>query len=348
MADEQSLTLVQVRAEFLRALAGRSERTAATYATALGRLDEFLIARGLDPAALAVEALPANLLEEFYLWLVRAYGREHTFTLATYVNGVRAFIRHLDRRGLLPPALSYERLRANLRAVMGRFSYRTPRVDRRLPLVVLYADQHLPPADAHPRQRLEAYRDRAILHTLFATGMRRAEVAALDRADVQDGWASQAIITGKGNKERVVFFTEEALAAIRDYLALRSDRWTPLFIRLDDGRGKPRQNGSNYRLSPQSIWNVVKRWASLAGVDATTHDFRHAKASTLLNRGAKLSEVQDILGHASPETTKRIYAHYETAHLRAAFDRFSASPAELAAELEAARRRGMGAGPAGE
>ncbi len=70
---------------------------------------------------------------------------------------------------------------------------------------------------------------------------------------------------------------------------------------------------------------------------ATTHDFRHAKASVMLNRGAKLSEVQDILGHASPETTKRIYAHYEVSHLRDAFDRFSASPDELAAE--AVRRR---------
>jgi site-specific recombinase XerD len=54
----------------------------------------------------------------------------------------------------------------------------------------------------------------------------------------------------------------------------------------------------------------------------------------MLNRGAKLSEVQDILGHASPETTKRIYAHYEVSHLREAFDRFSASPDELAAEAE--------------
>ena len=58
------------------------------------------------------------------------------------------------------------------------------------------------------------------------------------------------------------------------------------------------------------------------GVNASPHDFRHDKASVMLNQGAKLSEVQDILGHASPETTKKIYAHYETAHLREAFDRY--------------------------
>jgi site-specific recombinase XerD len=80
-------------------------------------------------------------------------------------------------------------------------------------------------------------------------------------------------------------------------------------------------------------------------VRATTHDFRHAKASTMLNRGAKLSEVQDILGHASPETTKRIYAHYEVSHLREAFDRFSASPEELAEALGDRGRRQPAATP---
>ena len=79
----------------------------------------------------------------------------------------------------------------------------------------------------------------------------------------------------------------------------------------------------------------MRRYSRLAGVPITPHDFRHAKASVMLNRGAKLSEVQDILGHASPETTKKIYAHYETSHLRQAFDRYSASPEDLIDELRA-------------
>ena len=68
----------------------------------------------------------------------------------------------------------------------------------------------------------------------------------------------------------------------------------------------------------------MHRYGNACGISISPHDFRHTKASTMLNRGAKLSEVQDILGHASPETTKRIYAHYETSHLRDVFDRFSA------------------------
>jgi site-specific recombinase XerD len=63
------------------------------------------------------------------------------------------------------------------------------------------------------------------------------------------------------------------------------------------------------------------------------------KASTLLNRGASLSEVQDVLGHSSPETTKQIYAHYQPKVLRAAVEKYSATPAELVAELEGERER---------
>ena len=75
------------------------------------------------------------------------------------------------------------------------------------------------------------------------------------------------------------------------------------------------------------------------GVKATPHHFRHLKASTLLNRGADLSQVQDVLGHADPSTTKQIYAHYTPKKLRAVVLEYSASPAELVAEFEAEEER---------
>ena len=125
----------------------------------------------------------------------------------------------------------------------------------------------------------------------------------------------------------------ETLEAIRQYLAARADDYVPAFIRHDHSRGIPRGRGANYRLSPLSVWKTVKKISGLADVPLSPHDFRHAKATVMLNQGAKLSEVQDILGHASPETTKMIYAHYETSHLRAAFDQFSLSAEEMAARL---------------
>jgi site-specific recombinase XerD len=338
-AREEVPSVAAAVSAFLATLAGKSPKTQRTYATGLNRLHEFLEEEGLPPTAVPTDALPATILERFYGWLVQGYGRERRATVATYLAGARAFVAFLDRRGLLAPEASSERMRGHLRQVVAKAGYKTPRIDRALPLVVVEAERLPlpPPGPRHGRQRLELLRDRAILHTLFATGMRREEVARLNREDVEDGWADQALVTGKGDKERVVFFTAEALGAVRAYLEGRADRCAPLFLRHDKRRGAPRGAGENLRLSPLGIWRVVKRYAALAGVQASTHDFRHAKASGLLNRGAKLSEVQDLLGHASPETTKKVYAHYETAHLRDAFDRFSTSVADAAAD--AARRR---------
>lgn len=330
--------------DFLATLAGKSQATRDTYAKCLKRFTEFLTDAGIPREALAAD-LPPEILESFHAWLVDGYGRDRRATITTYVAGARAFFRFLARRQLLSPATSFEQIRAGLQEVMGKGSYKTPRIDRRLPMVILYVKNipTPPPSPGNRERRLEILRDKAILLTLFATGMRREEVSRLDRQDLDDGFSAQALITGKGDKERVVFFTEEALAAIREYLEARADRHRPLFIRHDARRGKASQGGQNYRLTPHSIWRIVKKYAALAGVDVTTHDFRHAKASVLLNRGAKLSEVQDILGHASPETTKKIYAHYEVSHLRRSFDRFSASAEELAAEL--LRPLGVAEGP---
>ncbi len=324
---------------FLATLAGKSPKTERTYTTALGRFREFLDEEGLPPGSVPTDALPATILERFYGWLVRGYGRDRRATVTTYLAGTRAFIAFLDRRGLLAAETSSEQMRAHLRQVVATGSYKTPRVDRALPLVVVEAEKlPLPsPGPQGARERLELLRDRAILHTLFATGMRREEVSRLNREDVDDGWSGQALITGKGDKERVVFFTDEALASVRAYLDSRADRYAPLFLRQHRRRGRARASGDNLRLSPLGIWRVVKRYATLAGVDASPHDFRHAKASTLLNRGAQLAEVQDILGHASPETTKKIYAHYETAHLRDAFDRYSATVDEAARDVRSRR-----------
>jgi site-specific recombinase XerD len=322
---------------FLETLEGKSPRTRATYSSALKRLTEYLERAGMSPHNTRTEQLPPDVLEKFYTWLVRAYGKDHRFTLQTYVAGARAFFRYMVRRHIGPPETSFEEVKSGLQEVMGRSTYRTPRIDHRLHQIVRYVDSLDLPGHGEAARRLELLRDKALLRTLFCTGMRRAEVCSLDRSDLDDGWADQALVTGKGERERVIFFDEVTLEAIRRYLDGRADSYRPLFLRHNRGRGKPGPGGANYRLSPQSLWLVVRKYALQAGVPATPHDFRHAKASIMLNRGAKLSEVQDILGHASPETTKRIYAHYEVSHLREAFDRFSATPEELAEE--SARRR---------
>lgn len=316
---------------FRESLLAKSQHTASTYSKALRRLEEFIGEAGLGPGSLSTDQLPPDLLERFYTWLLKTYGRSRWRTAATYVAGVRAFVRFLDRRRWLGPGLSYERMKDNLKELMGRHPYPTPRVDDAIAAVVTYVKSvSLPPSGPRHRQlRLTLLRDRAILLTLWATGMRRAELASLNRTDIQDGYSIEGLITGKGGKERVVFFDEESLHAIRRYLEERDDPYFPLFIRHDDGRGAPGPRGERWRLSPHSIWAVVKRHGKAAGVEVTTHHLRHLKARVMLNSGAKLEEVQDILGHASPDTTKRIYAPYSKQHLMEVARRYSRSPEEV-------------------
>ena len=327
--DQTGLLISQAISEFVAASKGKSPQTVITYTSALNKFNQFLTSTGHLPDKTSVQSLPSYILEDFYLWMVDQFGREARATLRTYLAGVRALLRYLDRRyGVSPSNAGFERVAGSLAEMLGRASYKTPRIDRKgLPAVVKAAlDQNVPPDDGtfEGRQKhLEVLRDKAIILALYSTGMRRAEISQLNRKDIADGLEPVALITGKGSKERNVFFEEEALRAIRIYLKERADNFQPVFIRHDRARGQPKAGGTNYRLSPAYIWEIVKRFAEKAGVQATTHDFRHNKASSLLNNGAKLSEVQDILGHASPATTKMIYAHYEKQHLLEAFQRFS-------------------------
>ena len=331
-------TLQAASQRFLASLRAKSPRTQSTYGTGLRRFVAWARAAA-DADEITLDGLDDGALEGFYLSLIDELGPDREATIATYVAAARAFLRHGVREGSLT-SMSIERAVERLHGVRAAPRYRTPRVDDALAIIVDYVKNELPttvPAEADDATRLRVLRDRALLQVLYGTGMRRTEVSRLDRRDVEDGHAQQALITGKGRRERVVFFDDDARDAVRTYLDARRDAYVPVFIRH---RGVPRHHGrggENLRLSPQSIWKVVKRYGAAVGVTATTHDFRHFKATSLLNRGANLSEVQDILGHASPDTTKRIYAHYETAQLREVFDRYSL-PADQAA-AHARRRR---------
>src|ERR1051326_6787996 len=103
-----------------------SPRTYATYPTALGRFREFVDSRG-ELATWQPGALGPTALEDFYGWLVRRHTRQRRATIATYTAGLRAFVRFLARRGELAPGVTYEQMRDNLRHVMGRSTYKTPR-----------------------------------------------------------------------------------------------------------------------------------------------------------------------------------------------------------------------------
>jgi site-specific recombinase XerD len=152
-------------------------------------------------------------------------------------------------------------------------------------------------------------RDKAILETLFSTGLRVAELVRLDRGDVES--REEVSVLGKGKKRRIVFLSASAQKSINDYLKTRSDKDPSLFIRK---RGNEQ---ISQRLTVRSIQRLIHHYAGLAGVaeHVTPHTLRHSFATDLLQSGADLRAVQSLLGHSSVVTTQR-YTHVTDAHLR--------------------------------
>jgi site-specific recombinase XerD len=309
-------------------LRGRAPATGRTYAASIGCFFAWLAERGRDPSALPITAVRTADVTGFLLWATRA-GRKPA-TRSAYLTAITAFFRYLILQGEYPGTV--EALRAQFAELTVKGVRSRPAPDGRLPALVRAADR--PPVDdAGPRALLIAARNRAIVHILFASGMRVSEVAGLSRQDI-DWEHGQALITGKGGRQRLVFFSPEALSAINRYLDLRGDdAFSPLFLHHDNAHAAQyaklrvgKDEGHALRLSPRQIQTVVRTLARAEGLRATPHTFRHFVATELLNEaGADIRDVQEILGHASLATTQ-IYTHKGAARLAAtAARRFTGS-----------------------
>jgi len=168
---------------------------------------------------------------------------------------------------------------------------------------------------------LRGLRDRALIETLFSTGLRLSELARLDRDHINLKTREFGVI-GKGRKPRVVFLGNAATEWLGRYLQARPDRWKPLFIRMK-GKLDATPGGPGMRMSTRSIERVVQKYVRLAGlgVKATPHTLRHSFATDLLSNGADLRAVQELLGHANLNTTQ-IYTHVTNPQLRAVHRKF--------------------------
>lgn len=318
-----SLTIQEVAARMFDEQFIERYQTARTYRTGLNAFERFLEETG---RAFDLSSIDEDLLLQFYAWLAReGYG---SFTIRTYLSAATALLRFAFNRGWLPSGFSLERARARLTEALSRFSYPRPRFDNRIPQLILYYDSiPLPEGEGQPalRHRLRLLRNRALMHTLYATAARISEIASLNRSDVEDGLKSEIYLRrGKGGTMRVLFLTDEAQRAIQAYCRARQDVSPALFI--SHGRG------SSGRLSTVRLWQIVKHAARALGIEATPHHIRHYRATQLLNEGAPLEAVQAILGHADISTTQRIYASYALSQLRDIFHTYTRSPVDLSSE----------------
>jgi len=158
-------------------------------------------------------------------------------------------------------------------------------------------------------------RNRAVLETLFSTGMRIAELVSLNREQIKIKPSAKDLelsIVGKGNHIRTVYFSERTINILKKYLETRKDKEKALFINY---KGPKKHSGG--RLSPRSIENIVKRYALLSGCPITTtpHVLRHSFATDLFNKGVDIRTVQEFLGHRNIATTQ-IYTHITSRRLR--------------------------------
>ena len=168
---------------------------------------------------------------------------------------------------------------------------------------------------------LDSLRDRAVLGTLFSTGMRVSELCSLDRNKI-DTTRGELSIRGKGSKIRVVFLSDDAKEDISKYLSKRSDIDEALFIRIP--KSKTFSKNDNLRLTPRSIQRIVGKYATKAGImgkNVSPHTLRHSYATDLLRNGADIRSVQSMLGHSSVTTTQ-IYTHVTDKQLREVHKKF--------------------------
>ena len=193
--------------------------------------------------------------------------------------------------------------------------FEMPRQEKRLPKAILSEAETLAVLETPDVSTIQGLRDKAILETLYSTGLRRSEVAALAIRDIDSARGLVAVRQGKGRKDRMVAISENAaqwvakyLEDSRPHLATPESPATLLFL---DDKGRP------WRLEYLSA--LVKRMALKAGLEKTggCHLFRHACATHMLENGADIRYVQEQLGHSSLQTTQ-VYAQVSLAKLKEA------------------------------
>lgn len=245
---------------------------------------------------------------------------------------IRGFLTHLDGFGYSPAttARKIATLRSFYKWLLKRgdaqinpmLLIRTPKQTKRLPKAIS-VDQVEKLLSAPDNRDTLGARDRAILETLYSTGVRVSELVELNRNDL-DHVGQTLNIRGKGKKERIVPLGSHAIAAIRHYLTLlepdqrfttlrqqsMSDPAIPLFVNKNGGR-----------LSTRSVRRKLDKYLKGCGLDLTIspHTLRHSFATHLLDNGADLRSVQELLGHQSLSTTQ-IYTHLSSMRLRTAYD----------------------------
>ena len=301
---KEKMTLEFLIAEFLEYLEiqkGCSRLTIREYRHYLQRFHNWLLE---NSPATKPEDINLELIRRYRLYLAHLRTRDslplQRITQSYHIVALRAFLRYLlVQRDI--PTLSPDKVELPKQSSRSITFLNPEQVERLL---------------SSPQiSNVIGLRDRAILETLFSTGLRVSELVNLNRDQV-DLKRKEFGVKGKGNKLRVVFLSDTATQWIERYLQSRKDNFKPLFIR-HSGKVDIQKSGETMRLTVRSIQNIVAKYAKRSGlpIEVTPHTLRHSFATDLLISGADIRSVQEMLGHESIRTTQ-VYTHVTNRHLK--------------------------------
>lgn len=216
-------------------------------------------------------------------------------TVGRHLSSLRSFFKFLIREGYIKtnPIVSIS----------------SPKLEKHLPSF-LTEDEVSKLMDSSSPNDERGLRDRAILEVFYSTGIRISELVGLNIDDI-DFIGGVVKVMGKGKKERIVPIGDKAMSAIRDYLDRRKKQQEALFL-----------NKNGRRITTRGVRNIVDKYLHKTGIKqgVSAHTLRHSFATHLLNRGADLRSVQELLGHANLSTTQ-IYTHITTERLKNIYDK---------------------------
>ncbi len=286
--------------DYLASEKNYSGNTIAAYHNDLTQFADYLLQQAEGDDLLTWDRVSKNDIINYILFLKER--RYASSTVARKVAAIKSYFHYLRDEGIIKddPTVSLE----------------SPQVKKSLPKAISIEDVEKLLSEPAKSDSPKALRDSALLELLYATGMRVTELVSLDVTDV-DLEAGTVLCSGKGDRERIVPIYDRAAQTVSAYLAegrpkLLADPHEPaLFL-----------NHRGERLTRQGLWLIIKHYVEAVGIqeEVTPHTLRHSFATHMLHGGAKLRDVQKLLGHANISTTQ-VYTQVTSDHLRAAYDK---------------------------
>ncbi|MFB0553638.1 MAG: tyrosine recombinase XerC [Phycisphaerae bacterium] len=320
-------TTVQKFLDYLRFERRFSEHTAKCYSADLTQFGEFLIGSSDGGPPHAELVSPAQQHESLATAVATHVNlKVDQLLLSAGTDVVRAYLAFLNEKQYSKATIARKlaTLRSFYKFLVKRnqvtsnpvVAVRTPKQDKKLPRFLEY-EEVKKLLDTPPQDNWLGARDRAILETLYSTGIRVSELVALNMDDI-DFLGEIVHVRGKGKKERIAPIGSSALQVIQHYMEFRNKR------AQNNGNFDTRVlfvNKHGKRLSTRSVRRKMDKYLKMAGLDPaiSPHTLRHSFATHMLNNGADLRSVQELLGHQSLSTTQ-VYTHLTTTKLKDVYE----------------------------